>query len=1245
MDDFSLLSLPRRRGAAPRQIPRVERYDFLREIGAGGMGVVYEVFDKRRRLGLALKTFPSRPEGVARFKREFRAVAHLRHPNLVRLYDLGAADDTLYYTMELLRGMDPRDYLGVTATARDTAFDSADEEQAVDGRAWPEFLLDPRPLAALLAKIAGALQFLHTHGVVHRDLKPDNILVDTQGEPTLLDFGLVLESDDKSKDLEGMVGTPAYMAPEQMMGEAMGPPTDMYALGVFLFECLTARLPFLGRNTLELLALRISSEAPAPSSLTAQVPPALEELCVRLLSKDPARRPTAAQVVEELEHAYGARARRGRASAARLPLVGRVSHKESLRATAGRGRGIVLWPGAAGVGKSRLLREARGWLEEQGYLCLTGRCLLEEALPFRAFDRAIDVLAAHLSTQTEEEINALGIEIGPLVRLFPALAELPTLRRWRAQDPNADPLQERRRAFRALRSLLAARAKDAPVALLLDDLHHADEGSLRLLEALCLPEEAQPGPRRRHNSGFGLEDLLPTTPRVEGPPALFLLSWRPEEAPPSLVELVERFPSAPHPILPLTTSEATQLLESVTAPQRLPEPILRGMLREAAGSPRWCVELGRSFTEGGGPEGYTIGALLRRQVSALAPERQQVLAAVVLGGRITFRVLAQATRLPEERLARELDELLWSGLVRATQDRTGDTYEGGDAAIDGALHALLSAEQRRDLHRALGEALAAEGASPALIAAQFAAAGEASRAAPLALTAARNQRAALAFEHAAEAYRLALRLGLSPQEAESAREELASVLSSYGRHDEASREWKALATARQGLPRAVTTLRAAEADLNRGALQEAMAGFEEVVVSCDGPGASLQKSRGRVLASIAWGYIESEARLLLKRLSSVGEMSLEDGLRLELYILLAGHLTAFVPERAVEYGARYLAMAIKSGDPTHTAMALEIAAMHMCLVGTGPSLKLAATYHQNAQALLPQIQDDRFFARRALVRGVAANGRGDFHEAVRWLDEATARIQALGLGPNVEAVSACVYAATPLLWLGQAAEAEERCARLLYEARARQNRYAMADLSAPIVSARLQLGDLGGAQRALSEAPREFYDGIPTLPKVHLRRAEVELLLAQQDPSRAALRFDECSHEGAAIINAPAWLRVEMAQTGLRVALALLLARDPRALSRARSLEKQATEAASPARLARSLRYLAELDRRAQNPASARLRLSAAEASLQRQAAPRERAALLALLASLDSARRPEAERAHLAIETSYPTENTLGLW
>jgi hypothetical protein len=268
---------------------------------------------------------------------------------------------------------------------------------------------------------------------------------------------------------------------------------------------------------------------------------------------------------------------------------------------------------------------------------------------------------------------------------------------------------------------------------------------------------------------------------------------------------------------------------------------------------------------------------------------------------------------------------------------------------------------------------------------------------------------------------------------------------------------------------------------------------------------------------------------------------------------------------------------------------------------------------------------------------VCANARAQFDAAPRFMDEAEARLRAMGFGPTIEVVTTAVYGTGPELWLGRYAAAEARSIRLLGPARARKNRYVVAELCPSIALSRLYRGDLAGAKAALAEAPREILDGPPTLPKVNLRRAEAEVLIALGDP-RAVERYDDFTRDCAHIIAAPAWLRVEIAQLGLKIALALGARGEPGWLKRGRSHEKPAIDAATPARLARSLRLLAEIDLAAGDPLSARARLAAAEASLARQEAPHERAALLCRRSAFDSDRCAEAEEALAALGAAHPS-------
>ncbi len=267
--------------------PELPGYEVLGELGKGGMGIVYKALDLRLRRLVALKRIhPGHdlsPERLERFLTEARAVARFQHPNLVQIYEIGEHQGHPYFSLELVEGGTLKEKLQGT----------------------------PQPAnesAALLETLAGAVAYAHQKGIVHRDLKPGNILLTTEGVPKVADFGLAkeLERQGASPPVEpeglrpavsyaghteegGILGTPAYMAPEQAWGEsrAVGPPADIYSLGVILYEMLTGRPPFQAPDKWETIELVRSQEPVSPRSLVPQVPHDLELICLKCLQKAP----------------------------------------------------------------------------------------------------------------------------------------------------------------------------------------------------------------------------------------------------------------------------------------------------------------------------------------------------------------------------------------------------------------------------------------------------------------------------------------------------------------------------------------------------------------------------------------------------------------------------------------------------------------------------------------------------------------------------------------------------------------------------------------------------------------------------------------------------------------------------------------------------------------------------------------------------------------------------------------------
>ena len=270
-------SFPIIQKAAPRYFGD---YELLSELGRGGMGIVYRARQLNLNRNVAVKLIvPERlnsPKAVERFHAEAEATANLDHPNIVPIYETGEVEGRHYFIMKLIEGQTLTQQIGARESA---GAPSSDSHMAA---------------AVLLAKVANAVHYAHQCGILHRDLKPGNILVDIDGEPHVTDFGLAKYFElGRNLSLSGEVlGTPAYMAPEQAMGKASQITTaaDVYSLGVILYELLTGRAPFRGETPMEILEAVLHDEPTSPRLLEPAVPRDLETIALRCLEKEPARR-------------------------------------------------------------------------------------------------------------------------------------------------------------------------------------------------------------------------------------------------------------------------------------------------------------------------------------------------------------------------------------------------------------------------------------------------------------------------------------------------------------------------------------------------------------------------------------------------------------------------------------------------------------------------------------------------------------------------------------------------------------------------------------------------------------------------------------------------------------------------------------------------------------------------------------------------------------------------------------------
>ena len=251
----------------------VAGYEILGVLGRGAMGIVYKARQRGLKRLASLKMILAGDHasevGLTRFRSEAEAVAHLQHPNIVQLYEVGEDEGRPFFSLEFVEG--------------------SSLNKKLHGTPFP-----PKEAAALVQKLAEAMHYAHAHGIIHRDLKPSNVLLTQDGTPKIGDFGLAKQvEEDSGQTKPGTVlGTPSYMAPEQAEGKLneVGPLSDQYSLGAILYELLTGRPPFKGSSIFDTLQQVRTREPVPPIEFQPGVPCDLETICLKCLRKDAARR-------------------------------------------------------------------------------------------------------------------------------------------------------------------------------------------------------------------------------------------------------------------------------------------------------------------------------------------------------------------------------------------------------------------------------------------------------------------------------------------------------------------------------------------------------------------------------------------------------------------------------------------------------------------------------------------------------------------------------------------------------------------------------------------------------------------------------------------------------------------------------------------------------------------------------------------------------------------------------------------
>lgn len=749
-------------------VPNLERFTINRRVGAGGMGVVYEGYDTLFASRVAIKTLRwITATSIDMFKREFRSLSQIQHPNLVTLYELFAQDQRWFFTMEFVQGRSFLDYVG-----------------AGDDDATPT--LDNRlaRLRRALTVLVHAVNTLHGYGKLHGDLKPSNVIVTDEGRVVVLDFGLVSDLNQKLGAGRPRAGTLPYMSPEQVRGEALTQASDWYSLGVILHQCLTGSLPEAAADPVGRAGGAL--DAVVSPSRSARGVGHLGSLCADLLRLRPEDRPSGTEILQKLGDNVSA--------ATDVPawtpiltesssLLGRHEELEVLRAAADTARDgqcvIVSVEGQAGVGKSALLRKFVTDLGTASHTTVfEARCYERESVSFNVFDSLMDGISRYLASLTRAQRESLvPLDIDALSQMFPVLGWLSS-----AIGPAHRPVdkqQLRRAAVGALRELLKRLGRATQLIIVVDDLQWGDvDSAIMLLELL----------------------------RGSDPPRmLFVMAYRSENRAMSaaLRLLLDDLAPDTHAgdrlhfqVEPLARDTAVALATSLLRHGRVQADArhARAIAHESGGNPYFIQELAAhaiSIERTGGTfsvDGLTLPAVIEARAERLPEPARRLLELVVISGRPVRSADAIEAALLDEGSPTWLALLRSRQFIRTITAADHEFVEPYHDRLRETILATIPKERRRDGHATLAAALERSGlAEPEVLATHFQGAGESAKAGMHYAAAARQAAAALAFNTAAELYRRVLDLAADTEHERNATlRSLAEALANSGRAFEAA---------------------------------------------------------------------------------------------------------------------------------------------------------------------------------------------------------------------------------------------------------------------------------------------------------------------------------------------------------------------------------------------------------------------------------------------------------------------------
>jgi tetratricopeptide (TPR) repeat protein len=1008
------------------------RFAIIRELGAGGMGTVYEAFDRERNTRVALKQLNRvDPDTIVRFKREFRALHNLHHPNLVRLGELVVDGERWCFTMELLEGLRFVDYVR------------------------PAEHTDPIRLRDGFIQLARGIGALHAAGKVHRDVKSSNVLVTRAGRVVLLDLGLVLDQHSDGDSTGGYpLGTIAYMAPEQALGRRVGPEADWYAAGVLLYQALTGQLPFVG-NPAAITLAKQRGVLVAPGALIPGIEDPLNELCLALLQPDPAKRPNTRDVLLAL----GDRQAPTPPSPAtpRASFVGRGHELAALaRALDDTRRGqpvAVFVAGESGIGKTALVQRFADDSRSKGTVVLAGRCYERESLPFKAVDGIVDALSSYLAHLPMAEAAAvLPRQAALLARAFPVLARVEPIADAPHRVDVRDPQELRTQLFGALRELFARLADRHPIMLAVDDVHWADADSFALLAELFRQPDApaillvatlrDPADVCGGLSYAALNSALGTEIRE-----LQLSSMTADEAQSLAALLIAEQPTSSN-LDPLAVAS------------------------DANGHPLFIDELVRHNRLGRAPA-TRLDDVLWARIAQLDPAARTILQLAALsGGRLRQRVAIRAARLDLANFELHLSLLRTANLVRSTGASASDHLEPYHDRVRTVVLAHTSVSDAPGFHRQLALSLEAESKPDGeALALHWREAGDSERSAEYTAEAAARASRTLAFDRAAELYRLALELRARPGARDPVTEhalrvELGHALANAGRGAEAAKVYLEAASAAPTSEASDLRRRASEQLIRSGHVDEGVATLHTALRPL---GVTIPTTPAQALRSLLVLRAQVRLRGLGYRERDAADVPARALARIDFCWSLSSSLSFVDPLLGSNLGALHLLLALRAGEPSRVGRAFASEAVYAASVGaTARAQRLQVKAHEIAKRL-----DQPYVTGvLGLCDGIVAALLGRFGEAYDRLEDTQRILRAGATGVAWELGAAQDFALELLAWMGRLDELRRRVPAALHETEGRGDLYFSNSLRTGLANnlVLLKRGEVEQARTAAAEA-------------------------------------------------------------------------------------------------------------------------------------------------------------------------------